>query len=158
MADTRLQGTVEDWIAKNLLASRYGGTFTKRSVPLVWGGSFEFDAVGEDSKTVVCISTSCCRTTGGKPSIGKYNKIRSDALHLLNAVGADRRILVFTDREMFEHCTAEQRRGRFPTAKEIELGHVELPAELSAVLLNARQAASAEVSPATSRRFVRQVD
>lgn len=148
MADTRPQGNIERWVVAHVLPTRYGEGFSKRVVTLTWGGSFEFDAVSADGETVVCISTSCCRTAGGRPAVGKYHKIRADALYLLNARDAARRVLIFTDRHMFDYFTSEQKRGRFPTFSEIELGYVELPSDLAAVLSKAAQVASAEVSPA----------
>jgi hypothetical protein len=151
VADTRAQGIVEAWVVAHLLPTQFRQSFTKRGIPLAWGGSFEFDAVSEDGKTIVCVSTSCCRTATGKSASGKYNKIRSDALYLLNAIGGQRRILAFTDRSMFDHFTGEQERGRFPAPAEIELVYVEIPAALAAALLEATQLASAEVSPAVLR-------
>lgn len=152
VADTRPQGIVEDWIVRNVLPSRYARLFTKRVVPLTWGGSFEFDAVSDDGKIVVCVSTSCCRTAGGRPAVGKYHKIRADTLYLLNARGTERRVLVFTDPGMFTHFRAEQKRGRFPEASAIELECVEIPPELAAALLKATQIASVEVSPTSKNR------
>jgi hypothetical protein len=84
MADTTVQGKIELWIVENELGQFFGGrTFSKRKVPLKWGGAFEFDAVSADGRVVVCVSTSCCRTASGRNAIGKFHKLKADALYLL---------------------------------------------------------------------------
>ena len=83
-------------------------------------------------------------TSSRKRASPKLNKIRSDALFLLLAE-ADKRLILFTDRAMFELCEGEARNGRFPPEVEIRLS--EPPRELQEQLLEARAIAADEVSP-----------
>lgn len=151
MADTTLQKRAEEWIVANELPRLYGQPFAKRGVRLAWGGSFEFDAVSVDGRTVVCISTSCCLTASGGLAKGTFQKIRSDALYLLSAQDAGRRVLAFTDEGMIGHFEKERRVGRFPSPNQIELLLVTLPEGLAAELRVAVRTASAEVSPKGQR-------
>jgi hypothetical protein len=148
MADTSVQGKVERWIVENDLPRRFEDrTFTKRRVPLTWGGLFECDAVSTDGEVVVCVSTSCCRTARDRPAIGKFHKLKADAFYLLHTTDAKRRVMVFTDEGMLEHFTRERSRGRFPPANQIELVLVNLPTPIALELRQARRSASVEVSP-----------
>jgi hypothetical protein len=146
MADTRVQGQAERWVVSEL-GRILGLAFANAEVQLTWGGVFEFDAVSTDRRVVACISTSGKRTAGGRPAVGKFHKIRSDTLFLLNAVGVDKRLLVFTDHEMVAHFETERANQRFPPADQIELRWVQLPPDLIRALDEARRIASAEVSP-----------
>jgi hypothetical protein len=147
MADTQVQLQAESWVVTNELPRMFSQVFSKAKLKLSWGGEFEFDAVSDDSRIVACVSTSCCRTAGGRPAVGKYHKIRSDVLYLINAIGPTRRVLVFTDPEMVKHFEAESSHGRFPPADQIELRLAELSEELREALGKARKDASDEVSP-----------
>jgi len=147
MADSKVQGKVEAWIVRNVLPAIYGQPFRKATMRLTWGGTFEFDAVSADGKIVGCVSTACCLTAGGRQAIGKYHKIRADVLFLLNAEAAERRILIFTDKQMEAHFERERTRGRFPPPSVIEMRTVEIPDELAAELRKAAAIASIEVSP-----------
>ena len=147
MADTSVHGKVERWIVANELPRLCGEQFSKGRVPLTWGGVFECDAVSSDSGTVACISTSCCRTATGRQAIGKFHKLRADALYLLHTSGTRRRILTFTDPGMLEHFEKERTRGRFPPQSAIELLLVDLPRDLAEELRVATSVASSEVSP-----------
>ena len=147
MADTSVQHEVEAWIVQNELPRLYGQPFAKGKLELTWGGLFEFDAVSEDSRIAVCISTSSSRTESGKLAYGKIQKIKADALYLLNARGLETRVLVFTERSMLEYFEQEGRAGRFPSERILELRYIELPKELREKLERARLQASAEVSP-----------
>lgn len=151
MADTTVQGKVERWIVENELPRSFGGRpFSKRRVPLTWGGEFEFDAVSADGTVVVCVSTSCCKTASGRNAIGKYHKLKADALYLLHTADATRRAMVFTDAGMLAHFEKERSRGRFPPANAIELIVAKLPNDLACELREATRTASAEVSPRAS--------
>lgn len=149
MADTRVQRRVEEWIVERELPAIYGASFSKRTLSLSWGGVFEFDAVSADGKIVACISTSGCRTATGRNAVGKYHKIRADALYLLHAIHTTKLALPFTDPGMLAHFEKERARGRFPPADVIELRLVTLPATLAADLQLATRSASVEVSPST---------
>jgi hypothetical protein len=148
VATTRAQLNAEQHVVQRALPNLFGQEFRKRRVSLEWGGSFECDAMSDDGRIAVCVSTSSARTAGGKPAIGKYHKIRSDALYLLAAKGVGRRILVFTDLGMLKHFEAEQERGRFPGTDLIGLRYVDLPDDLRVALEKAVDAASREVTPA----------
>jgi hypothetical protein len=148
MADTQVQLQTESWVVKNQLPKMFSRVFSKARLKLSWGGEFEFDAVSDDSSIVACVSTSSCRTAGGRPAVGKYHKIRSDVLYLLNAVVPTRRVLVFVDPEMVRHFETESSHGRFPPADQIEIRLAKLSEELTEALSKARKDASDEVSPA----------
>lgn len=147
MADTRVQHNVERWIVEHELQRVYGKPFSKRRVPLTWGGSFEFDAVSADAKIIACVSTSCCQTASGRNAIGKFHKIKADALYLLHATATERLVLVFTDSGMLAHFEKERTHGRFPPGTVIELRLIELPQTLADELRLATLVASVEVSP-----------
>ncbi len=69
-------------------------------------------------------------------------KLRSDMLFLLLAP-ATRRVVILTERCMFDWWQGEVRRGRVPP--EIEFAHAALPADVAAELHIARTRASDEV-------------
>ncbi len=144
MADTRIQLEVEDWVRRDWMPKKYGQGFRKNRVPLSSGGVFDFDAVSTDKSIVANISTSGATTAGGKNAAGKLMKIRSDMFFLL-LVKAERRIIILTERDMYDRCLKEVDNGRVPTA--IEIARVEIPEELSLKLQEARKVASDEVSP-----------
>ena len=144
MADTRVQLEVEEWVRSRWLPAQYGQSFRKRRVKLTSGGRFEFDAVSDDRRTVATISSAGGITAGGTRGAGKLMKIRADVL-FLTLVTEPRRLVVLTQRDMYELCCREQQRGRFP--QTISFVHAELPADLAACLALARESASREVSP-----------
>ena len=144
MAHTGTQLEVEDWIRREWMLNKYGHRFHRERVKLAPGGVFDFDAVSADGETVATISTSGARTASGKLVVGKFQKIRSDMYFLLLAE-AKKRLVVLTEKDMYEQCLKEAGAGRVPTS--IEFVHVELPAELDARLRKSRAAASKEVSP-----------
>jgi hypothetical protein len=144
MADTRVQLEVEDWVRREWMPGKYGCQFSRERVQLSSGGVCDFDAVSSDGSIVAAISTSGARTAGGKYAVGKMLKIRSDMYFLLLASAA-RRIVVLTEKDMYENCLKEVGGGRVPAS--IEFVHAEIPAELEARLRDARQVASREVQP-----------
>lgn len=143
MADTRVQLEVEDWVRREWLPKKYGQRFSRERVKLTSGGVFDFDAVSEDAKIVVAISTSEARTARGKYAVGKVQKIRSD-LYFLMLTACERRIVALTDREMLREWEKELEGGRVPDS--IEFVYVELPASLAERLRRARKAASDELT------------
>jgi hypothetical protein len=145
VADTRVQREVESWIRQNWLPREYGQVFHSRELRLTGGGVFDFDAVSEDGKIAVTISTSGAQTASGKRGSGKLQKIRADALFLMMAEVA-RRVLLFTEADMYELCKKERQNGRLPASIEFALV-ADLPAELRERLSEARKVASREVSP-----------
>lgn len=145
MADTRVQIEVEDWVRRYWFPPKYGQQFHRERVDLEWGGKFDFDAVSTDWTIVAAISTSAGKTASGKLAVGQIMKMRSDVLFLLHAK-AQRRIMVFTESDMFQVCQQEVLVGRLP--KTIEFTQAEIPPELRMRLREARKKASEEVTPA----------
>jgi len=153
MADTSVHREAEAWIVNNAIPKLCDQPLRKRVLKLTWGGSFEFDGVSDDGKTVVCVSTSASHTATGKLAVGKIQKIRADTLYLLNAVNVELRILVFTDKSMMEYFQHESQIGRFPPSSVVELRFTPLPSSLTKRLTQANRLASIEVSPKARERF-----
>jgi hypothetical protein len=148
MADTRVQLEVEDWVRRDWMSQRFGQQFARERVRLSPGGVCDFDAVSADRKIVAAISTSGAITASGKHAVGKMLKIRSDMYFLLLA-GADRRIVVLTEKDMHERCMKEAQGGRVPSS--IEFVRAEIPVELETRLRASRRTASDEVLPGRDR-------
>lgn len=147
MADTRIQHEAEAWVIEHGLQSVFPGTsFRGAKLPLTWGGLFNFDAVSSDGEIVCAISTSAAKTATGKSASAKYQKLKTDALYLLNLKVEARRVMIFTELSMYEYFQKERLTGRFPS--NIELLHTALPDELHARVLVVRELASKETSPA----------
>lgn len=142
MADTRVQLEVEDWVRKNWMPGQFGVRFSRERVSLRSGGVFDFDAVSGDGSIVATISTSGAKTSGGKYAVGKILKLRSDML-FLTMVEAKRRIIILTERDMYDQCEKEAAGGRVPP--EIEFACAALPDDLNRKLVAARLAASGEL-------------
>jgi hypothetical protein len=142
MADTRFQRAVERWVCETWMPAQFGLSFVPRSLKLRSGGVFDFDAVSFDERIVANISTSSAKIASGGHGVGKTTKIRSDMLFLL-MVNAPRRIVVFTERDMYSWWLGEVGRGRVPP--EIEFAHAVLPEAMAAELTASKARASAEV-------------
>jgi hypothetical protein len=145
MADTTFHVTVENWVREKWMADKLGQPFMKRCVRLLSGGAFEFDGVSADGSTVACISTSPHKTSSGRNGMGKFFKLRSDMLYLVMADGVTRRLLVLTERCMYEACLRERKNGRLPL--DVEFLLAELPADLREMLARSRERAPLEVRP-----------
>jgi hypothetical protein len=145
MANTKAQIKAQQWIIEEYLSKRFSQRFEEKQTTLEWGGKFKFDAVSEDSEIVANISTSSAKTASGKQAIGKRQKIKADTLYLLHASNANRRLQLFTEKDMLEYFTKEKESGRFPP--EVELVFVKLPDKLNQEVQKARQVASKEVTP-----------
>jgi len=141
VADTRIQIEVEDWVRRNWMPSHFGTKFSRERLSLRSGGVFDFDAVSEDHSIVATISTSGSKTSGGKYAVGKILKLRADML-FLTMVEARRRLVVLTERDMFDQCEKEVTGGRVPP--EIEFACAVIPDELRSRLIAARLKASGE--------------
>lgn len=149
MADTKSQKNAENWIVRCFLPERYDGLeFEEKKVSLIWGGSFAFDAVSADQSIIGLVSTSAARTPSGKLGTAKIQKIKCDTLYLTNTKSPCRKILIFSEKSMFEHFQKEADAGRFP--KEVELMYAKLPEEIQKLVLNAREVAQSEVMPSGS--------
>ena len=143
MADTRVQLEVEDWVRRNWMLLKYGTKFSRERVKIRSGGVFDFDAVNDDCSIVATISTSGARTTSGKYAVGKILKLRSDML-FLTMVEAKRRMIVLTEKDMYDQCLKEAEGKRTPP--EIEFVYAEIPEDLNERLVAARKRASEELS------------
>jgi hypothetical protein len=144
MADTRVQLEAEDWIQREWLPTKFNQQFRRERLRLNSEGVFDFDAVSSDKTIVANISTSSGITSGGKNPSGKIQKLRADMLFLL-MVKTDRRLIVLTEKSMYDLCLKEKANGRVP--REIEFVLVELPESLAKSLQEAKPIASKEVSP-----------
>jgi hypothetical protein len=145
MADTRTQVEVEDWIRRQWLPAHFSQQFFRDRMLLSSGGVFDYDAVSADKKTIVSISTSGSMTSGGKHGAGKLQKIRADMFFMLLTPGVERKIIVLTEKDMFERCSAEIAAGRAP--KDIKFMYAEIPDGLRAKLVESRMKAAKEVKP-----------
>ncbi|MCY4350408.1 MAG: hypothetical protein OXC25_11240 [Thiotrichales bacterium] len=144
MADTRVQTKVEDWVRCEWMSERFGQRFSRERLGLSSGGVFDFDAVSSDGSIVANISTSGSRTASGKHAVGKMLKVRSDIFFLL-LVQADRKLVLLTERDMYDRWLSEVESGRVPAS--IEFVHVDIPDHLETQLQASRRAASREVTP-----------
>ena len=144
MADTSVQLQVEDWVRREWLPKKYNQQFRPERLRLSAGGVFDFDAVSSDNTIVANISTSSGITSGGKNPSGKIQKLRADMLFLL-MINADKRLIVLTEKSMYDLCLKEKANGRVPL--EVDFVLAELPASLSKSLQDAKAIASKEVSP-----------
>lgn len=144
MADTRVQRDVEEWVRQEWMSRRYNQTFSQKEVTLTSGGGYKFNAVSEDGRVVCTISTSGATTSGKKFGTGKFTKIRADMYFLLLAE-AEQRVVVLTEKDMYERCLKESEQGRVP--RSIEFAYAEIPCELDSKLRAARRVASEEVAP-----------
>ena len=148
MADTRIPLEAEDWIRQEWLPQKYGQSFRRERLRLDAGGVFDFDAVSADNFIVASISTSSASTSGGKRGAGKLKKLQADMLFLIMAK-AQKRMIVLTERDMYQLCQKEKSDGRVPLS--IEFVHAELPDDLAIRLRGAKETASREVSPSKKR-------
>ncbi len=139
MADTRVQLEVEDWVRREWMPTKFGMQFSREQVRLSSGGVCDFDAVSADGKIVAAISTSGALTANSKYAVGKMLKIRSDMYFLLLAQ-AERRLVVLTERNMYERCVKEVSGGPVPSSTEFI--HAAIPDELDARLRASRSVAS----------------
>lgn len=142
MADTRVQLEVEDWVRREWMPPRFGQQFFRERVRLSSGGVCDLDAVSSDRKVVAAISTSGAFTARGKLAVGKMLKIRSDMYFLLLA-DAERRIVVLTEKDMYDQCLKEAAGGRVPSS--IEFVRADIPEQLRARLRVSRSTASDEL-------------
>jgi hypothetical protein len=135
VADARIQVEVEDWVRRNWMPTHFGRKFFRERLRLRSGGVFDFDAVSDDRSIVATISTSGATTARGKYAASKLHKLRADMLFLI-LVDAERRVIVLTEKDMFDQCNKEVSGGRVP--KEIEFVWAQIPAELDTRLIAAR--------------------
>jgi hypothetical protein len=143
MADSRVRHDVEEWIRTEWLPKQFGKRFEREKLKLSSGGEFAFAAVSEDRQVVAMISTSQATTSGGKLGVAKLQKIRADMLFLVMLLVCEKRLVILTERSMYEQCMKERESGRTPT--NVEFLHAEIPAALRLRLRAAQDDASAEI-------------
>ncbi|NMB80865.1 MAG: hypothetical protein GYA14_03515 [Ignavibacteria bacterium] len=144
MANTRTQVEIEDWLRTNWLPEYYGQKFRRERLKLNSGGVFDFDAVSEDDKIVVIISTSSAVTSSGKEGVGKLHKLHSDIMFLLMS-DCVKRVILLTENDMYNKCIKEKEAGRMPL--QIEFMLASIPEDLAIKLKQAKVVASKEVTP-----------
>lgn len=142
MGDTRVQLEVEDWVRENWMRLQLGATFSRERLRLSSGGVYDFDAVSTNRDIVAVMSTSGARTVSGNLATGKLQKVRSDILFLMLAE-AQRKLVILTEKDMFDQCLKERESGRIPL--NIEFMCAEIPDDLRERLVKARERASREV-------------
>jgi hypothetical protein len=148
LADSRIQLEIEDWIRNDWLPNKYGQKFRRERFKLNTGGVFDFDAVSDDEKIVINISTSSAFTFNGKVGVGKMQKIHSDIMFLL-MVETREKVILLTEKDMYDRCISEKNAGRIP--KDVSFMHVNLPEELKVKLRGAKKVASLEVTPSKNK-------
>jgi hypothetical protein len=111
MAETRVQLEVEGWVRQQWMPTKFGMGFYRGRLKIRSGGVFDFDAVCGDKSIAATISTSGAKTSGGKHAVGKIQKLRSDML-FLTMIEAKQRLVVLTERDMYELFLKEAAGGR----------------------------------------------
>lgn len=148
MTDTSyIKREVEPWV-RSWLAKRFPGhSFGGRK--LILGnivqdnpGEHEFDAVSEDNSIVAAIKGHSWKTRGGNLPAAKYASLYQE-LYFLSLVQADKRLLILTNKEMYQDFKL---RSRGKIADGIELIFCELPESMSQQLEDIRDKASRETS------------
>jgi len=142
MTDTSAMNRAETWIREEELPRLFGQPFSQRRVTHSYGGIFIPDAVSEDGKIAVCVSTSTARTGRGNFGVAKHNKILKDC-YFLEKLPVERRILIFTERSMYESVLSYRDVLRH-IGPEIEILHVQLPPALATEVSAVRAKASRE--------------
>ncbi len=127
MADSAVQRKIEKYIRDIWLPEKYQQSFKEEELRLLPGGRFKYNAVSADGRIVASISTSKATTAGGSEASGKLHKLRSDMLFLI-MTPAFKRLIVLTEKDMYERCLREAANGR--VLNEIEFMHAELPTGL----------------------------
>ncbi|HEX8694696.1 MAG TPA: hypothetical protein VF746_19885 [Longimicrobium sp.] len=144
MADTTYQRDIERWVRDVWLTAKFAQSFDRRDVPLGDCGKYRFAAVSEDREIIALISTSESKMASGKRGVGKMLRIRAGVLFLIMA-RAHQRLVLLTERDMYEACLREKDRCRFPD--NVEFHHVPLPPDLVEQLNRGRRRSSDEVRP-----------
>jgi hypothetical protein len=144
MANTRIQMEIEKWIRTEWMPRKFKQEFRALRVQLNTGGHFDFDAVNRDGSIIANISTSSAKTTGGKNGTAKFQKLRSDML-FLTMVTAKQKLIILSEKDMFEMCLKEKRNGRVPG--EIEFEYAEIPESFQRILNDSKKIAAKEVTP-----------
>lgn len=98
MADTTKTKTVIEPYVQEWLSKEFPGhVFQEKSVLLVTGETYKFDAVAEDSSIIGAILSSRLLTRTGRENTGGVRKALAEISHLKLTPSGARRIMVFTD-------------------------------------------------------------
>ncbi|MCA9277666.1 MAG: hypothetical protein H6815_02655 [Phycisphaeraceae bacterium] len=143
MADSRVRLQVEDWVRTEWLRTHFNQHFGRERLVLEAGGVFDFDAVSLDKSIVAVISTSGALTSSGKQASAKLHKIRADMLFLMMLPSCRNRLVVLTEKSMYDRLIREKEIGRVPEA--INFLHAEIPSDLRASLDAAHNDSSDEI-------------
>jgi len=149
MADTSAyKKIIEDWFRTQYLPSKHKGCEIKSGgAKLIWGGTFQYDALvykGASLVAVYCLSCSEYKTHGGKGGAGKFNKIKGDILMMVGTE-CPNKVLEFSGITMLEKVKEEQKSGRLPNDIQCEL--VELPQSMLTLVETVSAASVKEVTP-----------
>ena len=148
LADTTyIKRTVEPWVRDHWLKERYGQTFQSQVLPLTGigeadPGQHEFDAVSEDSSIIAAIKGHSFKTAGGNLPSAKFASLYQE-LYFLSLVKAKRRLLMFTNQEMYDDFV---KRSKGKVADGIELVYCELPEPMRRQVTTIGRKASDEMS------------
>lgn len=142
MADTTKIKTVIEPYVRDWLAKKFPGhVFEEKSVQLVTGGSYKFDAVAEDGSIIAAILSSRSLTRTGRENMGGVRKALAEISHLKLTPGSARRIMVFTNHGF---CQLIEQRGKRLGVESIEMMVCVLPLHLDSLLKEILDRASQE--------------
>lgn len=140
MADTTFITRVIEPHMRDWLASKFPGhVFAEQAVPLP-GGSFNCDAVSEDTSIVALLLTNRPKTAAGRENSGGVKKALTD-VHCLKLLTASTRLVVCSD-DGFRQLVV-RRSARFGT-DGIQFIHCPLPPDLQVHLDECLDASSKE--------------
>lgn len=147
MSKSTFRHDVERFVRDEWLAPIVGQGFREANIALHAGGEFQCDAVSEDRKILASICTNAGKTISlkrSKKATPKLHKVRSDILYMMCAE-AERRIVILTDRNMYDLCMEQVNAGRMPVGIEFLLA--EIPSEMLEQLGRDHYHAACEVIP-----------
>lgn len=135
MANTsKLKEDVEDWYRESLNANKKDKKISKQKVDLIWGGTFEFDAVVKESDNNIIVEVHCLSTS--KYNTGQLHKIKDDALMLTGVRHSIKKVIAFTDSTLHQKVESEQKNGRFPT--DIDLIPLNVPEKIKNIIIQVK--------------------
>lgn len=105
------------------------------------GKQKSFDGVSDNGNIIVKVINHSGKTSGGKKPVSKIKSTYSDCF-FMNLSQAERKILVFTDKEFYNIFIADSD----GLIEEFELMYVELPAEYRKIVNAVTKEASREMS------------
>ena len=105
-------------------------------------GQHEFDGVSEDDAIIAAIKGHSFKTAGGNLPSAKFASLYQE-LYFLSLVEAKERLLMFTNRELYDDFV---KRSRGKVADGIELVYCELPEAIECGVAKVCKKASDEMS------------